>query len=219
MRVEDVGRGAAVTVRLVDFVELAVGVAAAGDVGARLADAEGVEAYGGGAEGAEAGADYAGAAFDFGPDGGVDGAPLGGFSAGWSWAWGFGGGDGLQVGSFDLVEAGRETILMMLVATTNQPSRKTAARDTFCVHFSCSRQIAGMGMMMMMRSHIVLNAAYAYHDAPRSKQVPGCRLSQTLWMGSHSKTEAMAKAEDPANTAPARTWAKVFRFHWMNIRR
>ncbi len=65
----------------------------------------------------------------------------------------------IQVGSFDFAEAGSETILIMLVKTTNHPNKNTAARDTFCVHLSCSLQIAGIGMMIMMRSHIVLNAA------------------------------------------------------------
>ena len=125
----------------------------------------------------------------------------------------------VQVGSFDLADAGSETNLMILVATTNHPNKNTAASDSFCVNLSCSLQIAGIGMMMMMRSQIALNAAYAYHEAPRSKQVPGCRLSQTLWIGLHSKTEAMAKAVDPANTMAARMWAKTFRFHWTNIRR
>lgn len=108
---------------------------------------------------------------------------------------------------------------MMLVKTTNHPKRNTAARDTFCVHLSCSLQIACIGIMMMMRSHIVLNAAYAYQDAPRLKQLPGIRLSQTLCMGLHSNTEAMANAKDPTNIMPARTCANLFRFHWTNIRR
>ena len=107
----------------------------------------------------------------------------------------------------------------MLVKTTNHPSRNTAARESFCVNFSCSFHIAGIGMMMMMRSQIALNAAYAYHDAPSSKQVPGCCLSQSLWMGLHSKTEAMAKAADPANMMAARIWANFFRFHWTKILR
>lgn len=107
----------------------------------------------------------------------------------------------------------------MLVKTTNHPKRNTAARDHFCVNLSCNLQIAGIGMIMMMRSHIVLDAAYAYQDAPRLKQVPGCRRSQTLCMGLHSNTEAMANANDPTNTVPARMCANVFRFHWENIRR
>ena len=107
----------------------------------------------------------------------------------------------------------------MLVKTTNHPNRNTPARDTFCVNLSCSLQIAGIGMMIMMRSHIVLKAAYAYQEAPRSKQVPGCRLSQTLCIGLHSKTEAIAKAKDPAAIAPARMWANLLRFHWVNMRR
>ena len=107
----------------------------------------------------------------------------------------------------------------MLVKTTNHPNKNTAARDTFCVHLSCNLQIAGIGIMMMMRSHIELNAAYAYQEAPRSKQLPGCCLSQTLCIGLHSNTEAIPNANDPTNTMPARIWANLFRFHWVNIRR
>ena len=121
-----------------------------------------------------------------------------------------GSGDHTHVGSFDFAEEGRETILIMLVKTTNQPNRKTAARESFCVNLSCNLQIAGIGMTMMMRSQMLLNAAYAYHDAPRSKQVPGCRLSQSLCIGLHSNTEAMPNANDPTSTTPARTWANRF---------
>ena len=83
--VELVGVGVGVevaAVRLVDLVELAVRSAPAGRVVARFADAVAVQLHGRGAEGGEAGADDAGAAFDFGPDGGVDGAPFGNVS-GW----------------------------------------------------------------------------------------------------------------------------------------
>ena len=66
----------AAPVRFVDFVELAIGPAAAGGVAGGLADAVAVQSDGGGAQGGEAGADDAGAAFDFGPYGGVDGAPF-----------------------------------------------------------------------------------------------------------------------------------------------
>ena len=64
----------------VDFVELGVGSASAGGivgavVGMGSAEVVVVELDGWGAEGREAGADDAGAAFDFGPDGGVDGTP------------------------------------------------------------------------------------------------------------------------------------------------
>lgn len=113
--------------------------------------------------------------------------------------------DDTHVGSFDFAEEGRETILIMLVKTTNQPNRKTAARDSFCVNLSCNLQIAGIGMTMMTRSQMVLNAAYAYHDAPRSKQVPGCRLSQSLCIGLHSNMEAMPNANDPTRTTPTKT--------------
>ena len=129
---------------------------------------------------------------------------------------GRGRGDDTHVGSFDFAEEGRETILIMLVKTTNQPNRETAARDSFCVNLSCNLQIAGIGMTMMMRSQMVLNAAYAYHDAPRPKQVPGCRLSQSLCIGLHSNTEVMPNANDPARTTPARTWTNRFKFHWTN---
>lgn len=64
-------------VGFVDFVELAISPAAAGGVVGGLADAVAVQLDGGCAQGGEAGADDAGAAFDFGPDGGVDGAPFG----------------------------------------------------------------------------------------------------------------------------------------------
>ena len=63
-------------VGFVDFVELAIGPAAAGGVVGGLADAVAVQSDRGGAQGGEAGADDAGAAFDFGPDGGVNGAPF-----------------------------------------------------------------------------------------------------------------------------------------------
>ena len=76
--VEDALRRVAVSVErgavgLVDLVELGVGSASAGGVVGGLADAVAVELYGRGAEGGETGADDAGAAFDFGPDGGIDG--------------------------------------------------------------------------------------------------------------------------------------------------
>ncbi len=65
------------TVPFVDLEELRVRSAAAGGVVCgRFADAAAVEEEGRGAEGGQAGADDAGAAFDFGPDGRVDGAPL-----------------------------------------------------------------------------------------------------------------------------------------------
>ena len=67
--------------------------------------------------------------------------------------------DGIQVGSCDFADAGSETILITLVATTNHPSKKTPASDNFAVHLSCSLRMAGIGMMIMMRSQIVLNAA------------------------------------------------------------
>ena len=75
--VEGVGVGVEVTaVCLVNFVEFAVGSAsAAGCVGAGFAGAVAVELQGWGTESGEAGTDDAGAAFDFGPDGRVDGAP------------------------------------------------------------------------------------------------------------------------------------------------
>lgn len=62
--------------RLADLMELAVLTAPAGGVVGGFAGEVAEEADCGGAEGGEAGADDAGAAFDFGPDGGVDGAPL-----------------------------------------------------------------------------------------------------------------------------------------------
>ena len=79
--VEDALRRVAVGVErgavgLVDLVELGVGSAAAGGIVGGLAHAVAVELYGRGAEGGETGADDAGAAFDFGPDGGIDGTPF-----------------------------------------------------------------------------------------------------------------------------------------------
>ena len=64
---------AAARLGFVDFVELIVGAAAGGGVVGGAADAVAVEFDGRGAEG---GNDDAGAAFDFGPDGGVDGTPF-----------------------------------------------------------------------------------------------------------------------------------------------
>ena len=56
--------------------ELVVGATAGGGVVGRAAGAVTVEFDGRGAESGKAGADDAGTAFDFGPDGGVDGSPF-----------------------------------------------------------------------------------------------------------------------------------------------
>ena len=56
--------------------ELVVGAAAGGGVVGGAADAVAVEFDARGSEGGKAGADDAGTAFDFGPDGGVDGTPF-----------------------------------------------------------------------------------------------------------------------------------------------
>ena len=67
---------AAARLGFVDFVELVVGTAAGRGVVGRAADAVAVEFDGRGAEGGKAGADDAGAAFNFGPNGSVDGTPF-----------------------------------------------------------------------------------------------------------------------------------------------
>ena len=60
----------------VDFVKLVVGAAAGGGIVSGAAGAVTVEFDGRGAESGKAGADNASTAFDFGPDGGVDGTPF-----------------------------------------------------------------------------------------------------------------------------------------------